>query len=246
MILVNFLRYSYAVLAGLGLVCELVPWTREALIRYGRTMTKPDDDATKDKDKQAAAARANASPSRLSAAMIHYAAWKVPKSLFTHFYIVGAIVSGLLTIDTIAWFNSQSEFQHTGAAPHHFIPRILAFEQWLAGSIQSDVHDVRPDRLAVLALALFTLHVLLRLKESAYDQPATSAKMHASQYSVGVVFYILAPLGVVVDSYQAPGWKPQSPWLVVAGVAVYVYAFIHQRRCHGILFQLRNRCLSKQ
>ncbi|KAJ2493889.1 Steroid 5 alpha-reductase 3 [Coemansia sp. RSA 2050] len=132
----------------------------------------------------------------------------------------------------------------SGAGMRFFGHRYLLFEQWLlGGSTQSKVHTANPSKLAVLSLVLFTIHVLIRLKECVYDQPSTDAKMHIGQYAVGIVFYLATPLAVVADSYYPPGWASQTSWTVPVGIAIFIYASIHQWRCHQILYGLRRRGL---
>ncbi|KAJ2084560.1 hypothetical protein GGI09_007213 [Coemansia sp. S100] len=175
-----------------------------------------------------------------------YASCTVPKNLFSQFYCVGAIVGGLLTIDTIAWCDSQAVPELPATDVGFFIHRYIAFEQWLLGAAQSEVPTAYPSKLAVLALVLFTVHVLIRLKECVYDQPSTDARMHIGQYAVGIVFYVFTPLAVVADSYYSPGWVAQSSWTAPVGVAIYIYASIHQWRCHQILYSLRRRCIDNK
>ncbi|KAJ2689152.1 hypothetical protein IWW39_001706 [Coemansia spiralis] len=230
----------YAALAGIALVFALAPSTREVFVKYGRTRDKPETAA---KGTQTSGARAGRS-TILAAALHLCASWTVPKNLFTQFYCVGAIISGLLTIDTIAWCNSQATPELSGADQRFFGHRYLLFEQWLfGGSSQSRVPIADPSRLAVLSLVLFTIHVLIRLKECVYDQPLTDARMHIGQYAVGIVFYVVTPLAVVADSYYPPGWGLQSSWTVPVGIAIFIYASIHQWRCHQILYGLRRRGL---
>ncbi|KAJ2885868.1 hypothetical protein H4R27_001072 [Coemansia aciculifera] len=239
MILIYTLRFIYAALACTALAFALAPWTREAFVKYGRTRTQCE---TTEKGAQPTGA-VTSRGTLLSAALNLYASWTVPKNLFSQFYCVGAIVGGLLTIDTIAWCDSQAVPELSSTDMRLFLHRYMAFEQWLLGSTQSEVPTAYPSKLAVLALVLFTIHVLIRLKECVYDQPSTDARMHIGQYAVGIVFYVLTPLAVVADSYYPPGWASQSSWIAPIGVAIYIYASIHQWRCHQILYSLRHRCI---
>ncbi|KAJ2899290.1 hypothetical protein IWW38_001054 [Coemansia aciculifera] len=243
MSLVFLIRFSYAALACIALSFELAPWTREAFVKYGRTRSQP---GVTTAQIPGARSRASTGSSWSAAALRIFASWTVPKNLFSQFYCVGAIASGLLTIDAIAWCNSQASPELAGTAPRLFVHRYMDFEQQLFGSTQTTVPAVCPSKLAVLALVLFTTHVLIRLKECIYDQPATDARMHVGQYAVGILFYALTPLATTVDAYHAPGWELQSSWMVPAGLAIYIYASIHQRRCHQILYELRHRCLDKK
>ncbi|KAJ2497590.1 hypothetical protein IWW47_003605 [Coemansia sp. RSA 2052] len=248
MILVYFLRFTYAALAGIALAFELAAWTREAFVRYGRTRNRHDVPATPTQaivTRGEHGSRADTSP-RYAATLHMLSSWTVPKNLFSQFYSVGAIVSGLLTIDTISWCSSQAAPERAGTGARLFVHRYMDFERRLFGYAQSEAPAVCPSKLAVLALVLFTIHVLIRLKECVYDQPVTDARMHAGQYAVGILFYVLTPLAVIADAYRAPGWELQSSWTVPIGLAIYTYASIHQRRCHQILFELRHRCLDKE
>ncbi|KAJ1822102.1 hypothetical protein LPJ56_003134 [Coemansia sp. RSA 2599] len=98
-------------------------------------------------------------------------------------------------------------------------------------------------KTALLALSMYNAHVALRLKETVCDQPETSARMHIGQYGVGIIYYVVTPFAVVVDSYVMPGWTRPPAWAALAGIALYAYASVHQWRCHHILYKLRRRAM---
>ncbi|KAJ2796295.1 hypothetical protein H4S07_006261, partial [Coemansia furcata] len=188
MILIYIVRFTYAALTCTALAFALAPWTREAFVKYGRTRSQCET-AAKGADTTGAGAGSSGG-SIFSTALRMYTSWTVSKNLFSQFYCVGTIIGGLLTIDTIAWCNSHFAPELSATGLRFFVHRYIALEQWLSGSTPSELPIPPPSKLAALALTLFTIHVLIRLKECVYDQPLTDAQMHIGQYAVGVVFYV--------------------------------------------------------
>ncbi|KAJ2455367.1 Steroid 5 alpha-reductase 3 [Coemansia sp. RSA 2336] len=97
----------------------------------------------------------------------------------------------------------------------------------------------------VMGLLMYNIHVLLRLRETVCDQPVSSAQMHIGQYAVGMVFYIATPFAVVADAFSKPSWHPVPLWVLATSISLFVYASVHQWRCHHILFGLRRQKLQQ-
>ncbi|KAJ2888307.1 hypothetical protein FB639_000730 [Coemansia asiatica] len=238
--ILSLVRGIYLVLAGLALAFELAPWTREAFVKYGKT--RSEDPADKGNRR---------APQFLSAKdlLSWFSQQTVPKNWFWHFYFVGAAVGIVLALDlfgqalgqTKPLFDLCSEMMSTANA---WLP--LAFEKRAAGIIGAGSDMIKGSyKSALLALSMYNAHVMLRLKETMYDQPITCARMHIGQYGVGIIFYIATPFAVVADSCFVPGWTSPPVWAVIAGVALYIYASVRQWRCHHILYRLRNQAVQQ-
>ncbi|KAJ2787491.1 hypothetical protein GGI15_000678 [Coemansia interrupta] len=234
--LVQIVRSTYAVLACIALAFELVPWTREAFVKYGKTR---------------AAAQVNGGHiprTPVAKAVRWFSTQTVPKNLFWHFYALGVAVCMLLMLDLGSWIADPTETRHHRQQTSWVTSDTLGLVRRLAVKCGYSAPVTSPHMTTVLLLLLlgmYGVHVVLRLKEALYDQPATSARMHIGQYGVGIVYYIVTPFAVVVDGIGSPGWISPSIWLVAFGFALYIYASVHQWRCHHILYRLRRRSLRK-
>lgn len=239
MILVYILRAVYTVLSCFALAFELFPWTRETFVRYGKTRKTSEG-----------------SERRSNGLLSWFASLTLPKYLFSQFYCFGVIFSALLTIDIIDWSKNSTSYEanmEQHSSPWGLLSvRFMALDRWLTG-INGLVSDGDysmfvgiPNQLVIMALGMYNIHIIIRLKETVYDQPATKAKMHVGQYLVGLTFYLVTPFAIVADSYYQPGWTNQSPLLVLSGLALFIYASIHQWRCHKILYSLRYRMIGEE
>ncbi|KAJ1890434.1 hypothetical protein LPJ66_007480 [Kickxella alabastrina] len=250
MYLAYFIRSVYAFFALLALVFEAFPWTRDTFVKYGKTREEAKEEAAEpvqgasDSSTASIAGNRDSGERSESASTVpqRFAQMTVPKHTFSHFYIFGTICSALVTLDIINWVKGQSGSQLPEATAKCFIQLYISWEQRILGSGLATVVAF-PHKITVLALTMYNVHIMLRLKESAYDQPATKARMHISQYAVGIIYYAVTPLAVVVDSFYRPAWKSPPVWAVIAGLAAYAYASVHQWRCHHILYNLRTQSL---
>ncbi|KAJ2235975.1 hypothetical protein IWW45_002161 [Coemansia sp. RSA 485] len=131
--------------------------------------------------------------------------------------------------------------------PVTYLRQSLALKQSVDGGIENSPGSIKsPHMAALLTLLMYIIHVALRLKETVRDQPKTDARMHIGQYGVGIIYYIVTPLAVVADAYCVPGWTMPPVWAALAGIALYIYASVHQWRCHHILYRLRSRAMVRQ
>ncbi|KAI9477387.1 3-oxo-5-alpha-steroid 4-dehydrogenase-domain-containing protein [Coemansia mojavensis] len=218
--MVLLLQSIYALLAAIALAFELVPWTRNAFVKYGRT-----------RDANVDALRLR-STSLCAVLLTRFSSLTVSKNLFSHFYWIGAFSGWLVLLDVAIWLWSG----HSTI----FSP-VSTLESWdLAG------HTALGRRSSmVVGLLMYNIHVLLRLKETVCDQPVSSAQMHIGQYAVGMVFYIATPFAMVADAFSKPSWHPVSLWMLATSASLFVYASVHQWRCHHILFDLRRQKLQQ-
>ncbi|KAJ1724668.1 hypothetical protein LPJ53_001096 [Coemansia erecta] len=233
--LLQVIRATYVVLACTALAFEFVPWTREAFVKYGKTRAAA---ATAQEDCE------HIPRSPVARAVQWFSMQTVPKNLFWHFYALGAAICMMLMLDLGIWIADPTETRHhqqTLSAPSGTLKPVLR----LLAQCDNSTSVASPHITAVLLLGMYGVHVVLRLKEALYDQPATSARMHIGQYGVGIVYYIVTPFAAVVDGLSSPGWISPSIWLAAAGFALYIYASVHQWRCHHILYRLRRRSLLK-
>ncbi|KAJ1963405.1 Steroid 5 alpha-reductase 3 [Dipsacomyces acuminosporus] len=245
MLLSYLLRSIYVLLSAIALGFEVAPWTREAFVKYGKTRSTAPNNA-QGKGKGGAQANARASEqSAVAKALAWFAQLTIPKYLFVQFYSLGVIVSALLTVDIIGWNKYQTSTQLAGSTPTFYLQNYMALEGHVLGHAR-DHFVAFPHSLAILALGMYNIHIIVRLKETVYDQPATKAQMHIGQYGVGVLFYIITPFAVIADSLYSPGWSSGSAWLVLLGIALFVYGSMRQWRCHHILFKLRYESLREE
>ncbi|KAJ2295514.1 hypothetical protein IWW55_005423 [Coemansia sp. RSA 2706] len=236
MIALALLRGVYALLAAIAIAFELVPWTREAFVKYGRT--------------RGVGSGPPPAWTRLPCAEVveRFASATVPKNLFSQFYWVGAMAACLVLLDSLLglWHVGSSNVHDSSfGLVHAFLGHI---DTWAGHPAPQAVVRAAMDsrRLAAIAgLSMYTGHVLARLKETVCDQPATQARMHIGQYAVGMIFYIITPVAVVADAYCKHLWRPVSLWMIMAGTSLFVYASVHQWRCHHILFRLRRQQLAR-
>ncbi|KAI5673243.1 hypothetical protein M9H77_13607 [Catharanthus roseus] len=125
--------------------------------------------------------------------------------------------------------------------------------------------------LSVFLLLLMEAQVLRRLLETIYVfKYSPSARMHIFAYLVGIFFYTAAPLSlcytyvsevfkhalVLLEEFIVKGkdrmqftfgfWELVNPlikvkWHAWVGATIFLWGWIHQRRCHAILGSLREK-----
>ncbi|KAJ2722878.1 hypothetical protein GGI07_003005 [Coemansia sp. Benny D115] len=257
MLVAYLIRSTYALLATIALAFELVPWTREAFVKYGKTRSKVDNKPSNNNHNNGSVAGPAKSANSFIVALVSwFSGLTVPKHFFAQFYILGAISSLVLLLDLLhaRWIHSQlaSQQRQTDKALGYLFKYFMDWESraehlyyGLSGKSTATTFVEHPHGVAIASLSLYTLHVLLRLKESLYDQPKTNARMHIGQYGVGLIFYLVTPLATIIDSLYSPGLQTPSRLAVALGLLLYTYASVHQWRCHGILFRLRSRSLKE-
>ncbi|KAI3502300.1 hypothetical protein L1887_30334 [Cichorium endivia] len=155
----------------------------------------------------------------------------VPQRFFFHFYVVGVLWTTILLVSV--WSYAMSEH----------VPNV-----WLS----------------VFLLSLMEVQVLRRFYESIYVfNYSPSARMHIFGYLVGIFFYALAPLSLCCNfapqvfdfvnvrvRMSRPGFNNiwmfvipflRLPWYAWIGAAIFLWGWVHQRRCHQILGSLRDK-----
>ncbi|KAJ2499804.1 hypothetical protein GGH96_003237 [Coemansia sp. RSA 1972] len=232
MIAVALIQSIYVLLTAIAFAFELVPWTRDAFVKYGRTRST----------RTPAAAQVTERAPGIATVLERFAAVTVPKNWFSQFYWTGAVVGSLVLVDAVLWIwrscrPGAQDLTHT-----HVFAVAALLESWIGRDPLETVPAAETSTrvlAAVVGLSMYCIHIATRLKECVFDQPTTDARMHVGQYAVGVVFYIATPFAIVADAYCAHSWQPVSLCVVSAAVILFVYASLHQWRCHRILFQLR-------
>ncbi|KAJ2658225.1 hypothetical protein IW148_004781 [Coemansia sp. RSA 1199] len=232
MIVVVLIQSVYVLLTAIAFAFELVPWTRDAFVKYGRTRST----------RTTAAAQGTVGAPLIATALEQFAAMTVPKNLFSQFYWTGAVVGSLVLLDAVLWIWRSCRPGAQDLTCTHMFAAAVQLESWIGRDPPDTVPAAETSTralAAVVGLSMYCIHVATRLKECVFDQPTTDARMHVGQYAVGMVFYIATPFAIVADAYCARSWQPVSLWMVAAAVALFAFASLHQWRCHRILFQLR-------
>ncbi|KAL9311530.1 unnamed protein product [Arabidopsis thaliana] len=174
----------------------------------------------------------------------------VPQKFFGHFYVVGVVWTTLLLAATWMYACKMAGGSHVFS--FHMTHVEHRFKVWRA----------------VFLLLLMEIHVLRRVIESFYVfKYSTSARMHILAYVGALFYYVAAPLslcsniapevarfvGSQVAEFIASGKSHShdfnlllsiSPLMKLGllqwiGGAIFLWGWIHQRRCHAILGSLR-------
>ncbi|KAI8326844.1 3-oxo-5-alpha-steroid 4-dehydrogenase-domain-containing protein [Blakeslea trispora] len=137
---------------------------------------------------------------------------RVPKHYFGHFYCIG-LLTAMVCLNRTLWFVSDRSF---------FISKRQCFT----------------------GLIMMTLHLARRVYESyLIEQPSKQATMHLSHYLIGIGFYGAMVLGTWLEGTTSDlSWPVKSEpmtGLDLIVMALFVYASVHQHRCHVILASLR-------
>ncbi|KAJ1910340.1 hypothetical protein H4219_006234, partial [Mycoemilia scoparia] len=200
----------------------------------------------------------------------------LPKNWFSHFYFIGTVLASHLFMDILVWYQKSRPLPGGKTpTPVHWpilanfdlIDFLMRFEKQFSGegAATGKIFVDSPDTFAsLLVIGLYNVHVYIRLYECATKQPASKARMHIGGYIVGVLFYLISPIAVFIDSIYAAAESLSSasqfvdqasstPGTIntihfaftaitaIAGIWLFFYAKIHQWRCHSILFNLRER-----
>lgn len=156
----------------------------------------------------------------------------VPKRWFSHFYILSVVWNGFLLLLLIqALFLSRP------------------FPIWLQDLLSaiggaSQNQDVGDEHLsALLVLMLLWLHSFRRLIECLCISVFSSGVIHILQYCLGLGYYSVIGLTVLcqVPANVSNGKDlfMQICWYHILGIMMYIWASVHQHRCHVILANLR-------
>ncbi|KAI7880766.1 hypothetical protein K492DRAFT_237075 [Lichtheimia hyalospora FSU 10163] len=217
MYLVSFICFCLCTLAFLAILARCIPILRSSVLSYGKL--------------QSIATRPT------STIALQLAQLTVPKSWFAHFYVIGLIFALYCFAEMallLAW---------NGHGPLLYCLRVWDIPQ---ASKHITVLE------SIVALALLTIHLARRVYESFYiERPSLEARMHVSHYLAGVGFYGGMVLATWLEGAANFGlWsdKPEALDLndllcirVVMATILFIYAFIHQHRCHCILASLRTK-----
>lgn len=210
MILVTLLRVCLITLALLAFVTQRLAFLRSTVLAYGRL------NHTADRPQTTIQARLQ----QLT----------VPKAWFAHFYFVGLAFALYCALEMVF-------------LPHG--PLMDALRRWDTpqGSDRVDAATV------TVSFCMMVCHLARRAYESVcIEQASAHARMHVSHYLAGLGFYGAMVLAAWIEGAVSLGvWWPAAtarapptpmPW-TVAGVLLFVYASVHQYRCHAILARLK-------
>ncbi|XP_069600563.1 polyprenal reductase [Ranitomeya imitator] len=157
----------------------------------------------------------------------------LPKRWFWHFYFLSIIWNGtllgllvrssLLGVALPQWMQLLLNFFHKDS------------NQKISGGELS----------TLMALSLLWLHSLRRFLECRYVSVFSGGVIHLAQYCLGIGYYLL--LGITVLDHAeldykkvtVPGLVLQLRWYHIFGCLLYIWASLHQNRCHMILAGLR-------
>lgn len=157
----------------------------------------------------------------------------LPKRWFWHFYFLSVIWNGaLLGLIVRSWLQ--------GVHLPQWIQLLLNF---FHKDSEQKISDGELSTL--LALSLLWIHSLRRLLECFYVSVYSGGVIHLAQYCLGIGYYFL--LGItVLDHAQldyknvtVPELQRQLHWYHILGCLMYIWASLHQHRCHVILANLR-------
>ncbi|XP_026503716.1 polyprenol reductase isoform X1 [Terrapene carolina triunguis] len=156
----------------------------------------------------------------------------LPKRWFSHFYILSVVWNGFLLLLLI-----QALFL---ARPFPIWLQDLL--STLGGASQNQ--DVGDKHLSVLlVLMLLWLHSFRRLIECLCISVFSSGVIHIVQYCFALGYYIVIGLTVLcqVPANVSNGKDlfMQISWYHILGIMMYIWASVHQHRCHVILANLR-------
>ncbi|KAI8996856.1 3-oxo-5-alpha-steroid 4-dehydrogenase-domain-containing protein [Pilobolus umbonatus] len=154
----------------------------------------------------------------------------VPKCWFRHFYVIGLIFSCICIVELSYLYYYRTPLLLISSIQHYDSPG------GHLGSVE-----------CVVGLFLLSLHILRRTIESLWiERPSASARMNISHYLIGIGFYGAMVFGTWlesdlirdVDSNVSLNALPVLSTSIA--VVLYIYASIHQYRCHVILASLRS------
>ncbi|KAJ3040087.1 Steroid 5 alpha-reductase 3 [Rhizophlyctis rosea] len=208
----TLLRAFYLLSALLVLTVNSIPHLRSTLIPYGKTL-----------------------PQQRTRPLLH-----VPKSYFSHFYILGFPWAAFVLLTYIYALNAFP----TLASP--------TTEQSLTTTTTT-----------LISLVLITLHTLRRLHESLTLFRSSNAKIHVFHYLFGLIYYFITPIALSIEGWQnilthgkhpsmhspipckaTPTQEKSSP--PYNGTLLFIYASHSQHTCHKILASLRSSSSSSQ
>ncbi|XP_051475897.1 polyprenol reductase [Apus apus] len=157
---------------------------------------------------------------------------QVPKRWFTHFYVVSVLWNGFLLI----WL-FQVEFLSWS------LPSWIQQVHYTLGR-DSQTEDTDSEHFsALLVLLLLWLHSCRRLAECLWTSVFSSGVIHIVQYCFGLGYYLAVGLTVLcqmpTNIRRGRELSVQIRWYHIVGVAMYIWASLHQHRCLVILANLR-------
>ncbi|XP_027532204.1 polyprenol reductase isoform X1 [Neopelma chrysocephalum] len=157
----------------------------------------------------------------------------VPKSWFTHFYVVSVVWNGSL----LYWLFRAEFLGESLPSWIQDVHRALGKDSQSEDMADSEYFS------ALLVLLLLWLHSCRRLAECLWTSVFSSGFIHIVQYYYGLGFYIAVGSTVLcqVPTNVRTGKElsVQICWYHIVGITMYIWASLHQHRCLVILAKLR-------
>ncbi|PVU94495.1 hypothetical protein BB559_002994 [Furculomyces boomerangus] len=138
---------------------------------------------------------------------------EVSKNYFLFFYIIGTISSSLILREILGW-DARGEIYLESSQRDPFFFMVWRFIEckfspkassyMISGPVVG--YDVCEPFVEVvpkttfIALGLYATQVYLRLLESIFYQPPTNSKIHLGHFIMGILFYLVTPMAIIVDS----------------------------------------------
>ncbi|XP_062991796.1 polyprenol reductase isoform X1 [Elgaria multicarinata webbii] len=160
----------------------------------------------------------------------------VPKRWFTHFYVVSVTWNGFLLLLLIL-----------------SLPASWSFPIWLQdllSVLNGILYDLKDSSAnggecssAFLVCLLVWLNSCRRLRECLHISVFSSGVLHLVQYCFGLCYYVLVGLTVIsqvpANVREGKAYQLTVCWYHVLGLLMFIWASLHQHRCHVILANLR-------
>ncbi|XP_056658605.1 polyprenol reductase isoform X1 [Monodelphis domestica] len=162
-----------------------------------------------------------------------YEVFDLPKRWFSHFYIISVAWNGFLLL---------------------CLTRALLlgtpFPGWLHDLLgKLGASQIQGDELALsafLVLVFVWLHSIRRLSECLFISVFSESVIHVVQYCFGISYYIIIGLTVLSqvpvkgrNVYVGKSLLMQARWFHILGMMMFIWASVHQYRCHVILANMR-------
>ncbi|KAJ7326707.1 hypothetical protein JRQ81_016466, partial [Phrynocephalus forsythii] len=163
----------------------------------------------------------------------------VPKRWFCHFYILSVLWNGFLLLLFIQSLLLSWPFPV-------WLQHMVGFLDgtWESQDVNAPIARQDGETLSALLVCLFVwLNSLRRLRECLYISVFSGGVIHIIQYCFGHCYYVLVGLTVMcqvpADVREGKGSWLTVCWYHISGSLMFIWASVHQHRCHVILANLR-------
>uniref|UniRef100_A0A6J0TIV0 Polyprenal reductase n=1 Tax=Pogona vitticeps TaxID=103695 RepID=A0A6J0TIV0_9SAUR len=163
----------------------------------------------------------------------------VPKRWFYHFYILSVLWNGFLLQSLI-----QSLFLSWPFTI--WLQNLLDILDgtWQNQNMDAHITGHDSETMSALLVCLFIwLNSCRRLWECLYISVFSGGAIHIVQYCFGHCYYVLLGLTVMcqvpTEVREGKGSRLTISWYHILGLLMFIWASVHQHRCHVILANLR-------